>query len=121
MYGKSPYTTLMPRAAKSKPILKRTLEPSRSRRAESRAERKTARMELRLTPSSKKVIERAVALSGLAPSELAYEAARRVLEDHERFVLRDADQEVFFRAISAPPAPASRLVDALRRHRRTAR
>lgn len=102
----------MPRTAKSKPMLER----SRSRRVE----RKTARMELRLTPSSKKVIERAVALSGLAPSELAYEAARRVLEDHERFVLRDADQEVFFRAISSPPAPASQLVDALRRHRRTA-
>ena len=78
-------------------------------------------MELRLTPSSKQVIERAVALSGLAPSDLAYEAARRVLEDHERFVLRDADREAFFRAVEAPPAAPARLVEALRRHRRHGR
>ncbi|HEY2729078.1 MAG TPA: DUF1778 domain-containing protein [Polyangia bacterium] len=76
-------------------------------------------MELRLTPSSKRVIEHAVALSGLGPSELAYEAARRVVEDHERFVLRDADREIFLRAVVNPPPPNPRLVEALRRHRRS--
>lgn len=78
-------------------------------------------MELRLTPSSKKVIERAVALSGLAPSDLAYEAARRVIEEHERFVLRDADRDEFLQAVIAPPPPPSRLVAALRRHRAAGR
>jgi uncharacterized protein (DUF1778 family) len=78
-------------------------------------------MELRLTASSKKVIERAVELSGLAPSDLAYEAARRVIEDHERFVLRDEDREVFLRAVTHPPAPKPALVAALRRHRTTVR
>jgi uncharacterized protein (DUF1778 family) len=91
----------------------------RPRRLKRTVERKTARMELRLTPSSKKVIERAVALSGLAPSDLAYEGARRVLEEQERFVLRDADQAAFLRAVAHPPRPLPRLVAAFKRYRAT--
>ena len=78
-------------------------------------------MELRLTPTSKKVIERAVSLSGLTPSDLAYEAARRVIEDHERFVLRDADRDVFLDAIMNPPGPNARLIRAFKRHRAATR
>lgn len=74
-------------------------------------------MELRLTPSSKRIIERATALSGLAPSDLAYEAARKVIEDHERFVLKDEDRTAFFRAVANPPTPTAALLEALRRHR----
>ncbi len=82
-----------------------------------KTERKSARMELRLTVASKRVIERASALSGLAASDLAYEAARRVIEDHERFVLHDEDRAAFFRAVKSPPAPSPRLTAALRRRR----
>jgi uncharacterized protein (DUF1778 family) len=78
-------------------------------------------MELRLTPTSKKVIERAVSLSGLTPSDLAYEAARRVIEDHERFVLRDADRDAFLDAITNPPAPNAQLIRAFKRHRAATR
>lgn len=74
-------------------------------------------MELRLTASSKKMIARAVAISGLAPGDLAYEAARRIVEDNERFILRDADRNAFFRAVLKPPAPSKKLVVALARHR----
>jgi uncharacterized protein (DUF1778 family) len=95
---------------------------ARARRAKKSATaRKTARMELRLTPSSKRVIEQAVSISGLAPSDLAYEAARRVIEDHERFVLRDADRDAFLRAVMNPPAPKARLIRALKRHRAATR
>ena len=80
-------------------------------------QRKTARMELRVTPSVRQLIERATAVSGLAAGDLAYEGARRVLEEHERMVLRGADREAFLKAVSEPPPPASRLVAALRRHR----
>ena len=80
-------------------------------------ERKTARMELRVAPSVRKLIERATALSGLAAGDLAYESARRILEEHERMVLRGADRDAFLKAVSNPPPPASRLVAALRRHR----
>ena len=74
-------------------------------------------MELRLTATSKRVIERAVSLSGLTPSDLAYDAARRVIEDHERFVLRDADRDVFLAALMNPPGPNARLIRAFKRHR----
>lgn len=80
-------------------------------------ERKTERMELRVAPSVRRLIEQATAISGLAAGDLAYEGARRVLEDHDRMVLRGADREVFLKAVANPPPPASRLVEALRRHR----
>ncbi len=79
-------------------------------------ERKTERMELRVAPSARRLIEQATAVSGLAAGDLAYEGARRVLEEHDRMVLRGADQEVFLRAVTNPPAPAARLVEALRKH-----
>ncbi len=80
-------------------------------------EHKTERMELRVAPSVRKLIERATAVSGLAAGDLAYEGARRILEDHERMVLRGEDRDAFLEAVSNPPPPAPRLVAALRRHR----
>ncbi len=71
-------------------------------------ERKTARMELRVAPSVRTLIEQATAVSGLAAGDLAYEGARRILEEHERMVLRGADREAFLKAVSNPPAPALR-------------
>jgi uncharacterized protein (DUF1778 family) len=88
-------------------------EASRSSR-----ERKTARLELRVTPSTRRLIERATAVSGLAAGDLAYEGARRVLEEHDRMALRGADRDAFLKAIANPPRPASRLVAALRKHRK---
>ena len=83
---------------------------------EATRERKTERMELRLAPSARKVIERASAVSGLVAGDLAYEGARQVLENHDRMVLIAEDREAFLRAVSDPPPPAARLVAALRRH-----
>lgn len=81
-----------------------------------RAERKSERMELRVSPSMRRLIEEASVVSGLAASDLAYEGAKRVLEEHQRMVLRGADREAFLRAVANPPAPSARLVAALRRH-----
>jgi uncharacterized protein (DUF1778 family) len=81
-------------------------------------ERKTRRMELRVAPSAKETIQRAMAVSGLAAGDLAFEGARRVLDEHERMVLRGRDRDVFLEAVARPPAPARRLVAALGRHRR---
>jgi len=101
VYGRTPYTNcIMGTGAKK-------------RRAR---ERKTERMELRVAPSVRELIERATAVSGLAAGDLAYEGARRILEEHERMVLRGADRDVFLKALSNPPAPTHRLVAALRRH-----
>jgi uncharacterized protein (DUF1778 family) len=80
-------------------------------------DRKSERMELRVAPLVKRVIQRAMAVSGLAAGDLAYEGARRILEDHERMVLTGADRDVFLEAIRSPPKPTPALIRALRRHR----
>lgn len=74
------------------------------------------RMELRVASSTKAMIRRAMAVSGLTAGDLAYEGARRVLEEHERMRLAGADAAVFLDAVAAPPKPAERLVKALQKH-----
>lgn len=84
-------------------------------------ELKRERIELRVAPSAKKLIQRAMAVSGLTAGDLAYEGARRVLEEHERMVLIGADREAFLQAVLDPPEPSERLIAALRRHRAVVR
>jgi uncharacterized protein (DUF1778 family) len=80
-------------------------------------ELKKERLELRVAPSAKLLIQRAMAVSGLTAGDLAYEGARRVLAEHERMVLIGADREAFLDALRNPPEPTEKLVAALRRHR----
>ena len=80
-------------------------------------ELKKERLELRVAPSAKLLIQRAMAVSGLTAGDLAYEGARRVLDEHERMVLVGADREAFLDAVQNPPEPTEKLVAALRRHR----
>ena len=82
---------------------------------------KKERIELRVAPSAKLVIQRAMAISGLTAGDLAYEGARRVLEDHERMMLVGADREAFLDAVMEPPEPNEKLVAALKRHREMVR
>ncbi|MEA2601700.1 MAG: hypothetical protein QOF89_2692 [Acidobacteriota bacterium] len=80
-------------------------------------ELKKERLELRVAPSAKLLIQRAMAVSGLTAGDLAYEGARRVLDEHERMVLIGADREAFLDALRNPPEPTEKLVATLRRHR----
>jgi uncharacterized protein (DUF1778 family) len=102
-----PYTrhggAIMPSARKKSSVPKR--------------EYKTQRLELRLAPSAKKVIQQAMSVTGLAAGDVAYEGARRLLAEHQRMVLAGADRDAFLAALDRKPAPAPRLVAALRRHR----
>jgi uncharacterized protein (DUF1778 family) len=59
-----------------------------------------------------------MAVSGMSAGDLAYEGARRVLEEHERMVLAGADREAFLDAIRNPAPPSKRLIAALKRHRK---
>jgi uncharacterized protein (DUF1778 family) len=94
-------------------------KPASSKKpASQQREFKTQRLELRLTPSAKKVIHQAMSVTGLAAGDLAYEGARRLLEDYQRMVLLGADRDAFIAAIELNPEPAPRLVEALRHHRR---
>lgn len=80
-------------------------------------ELKKERLELRVAPSAKKLIQRAMEVSGLTAGDLAYEGARKVLEEHERMVLIGADRDAFLQAVLNPPEPTEKLVAALKRHR----
>jgi uncharacterized protein (DUF1778 family) len=91
--------------------------PATSSSVDAPSELKKERIELRVAGSAKAVIRRAMAVSGLSAGDLAYEGARRVLEEHERMVLTGADRDAFLAALLDPPAPTAKLVDAFRRHR----
>src|SRR5882724_5779099 len=80
-------------------------------------EYKTQRLELRIAPSAKKVIQQAMSVTGLAAGDLAYEGARRLLDEHQRMILAGADRDAFLAAVGRNPEPSPRLVEALRRHR----
>jgi uncharacterized protein (DUF1778 family) len=88
-----------------------------SDRRKSAREIKRERIELRVGSSAKELIQQAMAVTGLTAGDLAYEGARRVLDEHERMVLTGADREAFFEALVNPPDPSERLIAALRRHR----
>ena len=91
--------------------------PTKSRRPIASRELKRERLELRVGRSAKQLIQRAIAVSGLTAGDLAYEGARRVLDEHERMLLTGADREAFLDAVMNPPAPTRKLIAALKRHR----
>jgi uncharacterized protein (DUF1778 family) len=81
-----------------------------------KSEIKRERIELRVSASTKALIQQATAVTGLTAGDLAYEGARRVLDEHERMVLAGADREAFLDALMNPPPPSEQLISALRRH-----
>jgi uncharacterized protein (DUF1778 family) len=100
VYGELTYISSMVNAAKSK----------------QKRELKSQRLELRVAPSAKALILRAMAVSGLPAADLALQGAKQVLDDHERMVLRGADREVFLAAVRNPSKPSPRLTEAFRLH-----
>lgn len=82
-------------------------------------ELKDERIELRVTPSAKALIKRAMTVSGLTAGDLAYEGARRMLDEHERTVLVGADRDAFLKAVATPPEPTEALKGAAQRYRQT--
>jgi uncharacterized protein (DUF1778 family) len=81
-------------------------------------ELKKERIELRVAASAKELIQRATAVSGLTAGDLAYEGARRVLDEHQRMVLTGTNRDAFLDAVLDPPAPTDKLISALRRHKK---
>jgi len=91
--------------------------PVTSHRDHGVRELKKERIELRVAASAKELIQRAMAVSGLTAGDLAYEGARRVLDEHQRLVLTGADRDAFLDAVLNPLEPTEKLIAALRRHR----
>jgi uncharacterized protein (DUF1778 family) len=83
--------------------------------AERRRVRKGDRLEARITPAQKRLIERAAALRGTSVTEFVVmstqEAAASAIKDFEQLRLRDKARAVFINAVLKPPAPnrAARL------------
>lgn len=70
---------------------------------------KQQRLEARVTPDQKRLIERAAELRGTTVTEFvivsAQQAATETIRDSEMLSLRDEAREVFVNAILNPPAP----------------
>ena len=58
-----------------------------------------------------------MSVTGLAAGDLAYEGARRLLDEHQRMVLSGADRDALFAAIGRTPDPSPSLVKALMHYR----
>lgn len=72
-----------------------------------------ARLEARISPTQKSVLQRAAALSGRTLSEFvvasAQEAASKVIQEHESIRLSRAEQTAFVKTLLTPAAPSARL------------
>jgi uncharacterized protein (DUF1778 family) len=84
--------------------------------------RKEERLEARVTPAQKRLIERAAALRGTSVTEFvvasAQEAATRTIKDFDVLHLRDQAREVFINAVLNPPAPNDAARAAAERYRK---
>ena len=79
----------------------------------------STRINLRTSPDAKAMIERAAALMGTTVSSFmlqnAYEAARRVVADHDTLMLTQRDFEAFVASIENPPEPTAALRELMSR------
>ncbi|HMM41576.1 MAG TPA: DUF1778 domain-containing protein [Thermomicrobiales bacterium] len=86
-----------------------------------RRQRATARIDARLTPEQKAVIQHAADRQGRAISDFviaaAYEAAQREIREHEIISLSAQESQRFAEALIAPPEPGEHLRAAARRYR----
>jgi uncharacterized protein (DUF1778 family) len=90
------------------------------RRSASRS-RKQQRLEARITPEQKRLIERAAELRGTTVTEFviasAQQAAADTIEHFEVLTLRDQARKVFVNAILNPPLPNEAARAAARRYK----
>ncbi len=82
-----------------------------------------ARLEARISPAQKSVLQRAAALSGRTLSDFvvasAQEAASKVIQAHDLVRLSRAEQTAFVKALLAPRAPSASLRKAAAAYRKT--
>lgn len=83
--------------------------------------RKGQRLEARITPDQKRLIERAAELRGTTVTEFvvasAQQAAADTIKDFEVLTLRDQARKVFVHAILNPPPPSEAARAAARRYK----
>jgi len=93
----------------------------RARRIERRS-RKQERLEARVTPAQKRLIERPAALRGTSVTEFvvasAQEAATNAIRELDVLHLRDEAREVSINAVLHPPPPSDTARAAVERYRK---
>jgi len=82
---------------------------------------KDARLDIRITPDQKDLVERAAAVSGLSMTNFAArcieQAARWTLQDYEEMTLTRRDSEAFVEALIKSSTPSRRLSSAAGRYK----
>ena len=77
----------------------------------------SARINLRVSPGAKALIERAAAIMGSTVSSFmlqnSYEAASRVVANNDTILLSQADFEAFVAACENPPEPTDALIQLM--------
>ena len=78
---------------------------------------RTQRVQIRIAPAAKRIIERAAALQNTTVSGFvvnsALDAATHLIRERERIVLEARDWDVFLDALLDPPEPNAALRDAV--------
>lgn len=80
------------------------------------------RLEARISADKKSVLKNAADLSGRTLTDFvinsAYEAAIRVIQEYQQLHLSVKDREVFVRALLNAPAPAEKLLKAVKKYKK---
>jgi uncharacterized protein (DUF1778 family) len=96
------------------------MAPALKRRSSSRS-RKQERLEARITPDQKRLIERAAELRGTTVTEFvvasAQQAATDTIKDFEVLTLRDEARKLFVSALLNPPPPNEAARAAAQRYK----
>jgi uncharacterized protein (DUF1778 family) len=88
---------------------------------DNRRSAKRERLEARVTPAQKRLIERAAKLRGTSLTDFvvlsAQQAATETIHESEVLTLRGRDQEIFVNAILNPPDPSLAMKAAAARYK----
>jgi uncharacterized protein (DUF1778 family) len=84
--------------------------------------RRDQRLEARVTPDQKELIERAACVQGRTVTDFVVsalqEAAKQAIVEHTVWKLTQEQQKVFIDALTDPPAPNLKLREAYQRFRK---
>jgi uncharacterized protein (DUF1778 family) len=79
------------------------------------------RLNFRLEPQKKRLIEQAAAIRGLSLTDFAvttlFREAQEVLSSEQSLVLSDRDRDAFLAALDRPPAPNAKALRAAKRYK----
>lgn len=80
--------------------------------------RPSQRLEARINPTEKSLLERAAHLEGRTITDFvvsrAVEDAKRIIQEHDSMVLTERNQRAFVDALLTPPTPAPALKAAFK-------